>query len=327
MTPAFRIEGETLSVSGDMDSRLVSLTVTDEPGLSSDEVAVVLDNRGHHFAVPEKGVRLKVSLGYTGALIYQGLFIVHHVETRGPNLQLRFRAGAADLTKELKVKRSAAYVDMTIGEIVSEVAARHDLEPAVSPEISGLPASEYPYEQVDQTNENDLHFLRRLAVTHGCVFKPHDGRLIFFPEGDEKSVSGKALPAIEITQSEVTSWGATAPDRTRYKSTSATYVDPVTMERQEVTSGDGAPVFRITELQTSQEVAQRAVDAKLIALQRSDRRLTFRMPGRAELRAEAPVKFISSDALASGDWIVQRAVHELSNAGFTSAVELEAPAP
>jgi len=306
--------------------RLVSLTVTDEAGFESDSVSVAFDNRDQVITPPAKGEIITVQLGYDGESLFDmGRYTVDEVGSQGGRAQqLTVKAKAADVTKQLKEKRTKAWSGVTIGDVVSEIAARHALEPKVDAAFVGIELGAIPYRQVDQTNESDMHFLRRLALQHDAVTKPVDGQLIFGPAGAARQADGTPRPAFVLSEQDVSNWSALAPDRDRYAAATATYLDAATQERQTVTAGGGSPIFAIKTLYSDASAAQEAAQGKLNSLARGTQTLDISMPGHPAIMAETKVVFDTADVLAAGSWVVTRAVHTLRES-LTTRLNLEAP--
>lgn len=329
MTPAFNITANADDITAKIADRLLRITTTDEAGFKSDALTLKLDNRDYGVAVPVKGAALEVSLGYEAELTLIGRFIVDEVASAGGSGNtLTIKAKAADMLESLKAPKTRSWGAETIETIVSEIAGEHGLTPRVAAELGSKVVAPIPYAQIDQTNESDLHFLTRLARQYDAVAKPAFGYLIFVPRGEAKSASGNAIPSVTLEEAEVTSWSVRAPDRGKYKSVKAYWINAQSQEREFVTAGEGKPVFSLRHGYGDAEEAEGAAAAKLAALARSASTMTLSLPGNAGLAAEGRVTFNTKDTLANGDWIVTRAEHELlggSGGGFNTRLDLETP--
>jgi len=328
VTPGFSLLADDQDITAKIADRLMRITVTDEAGFKSDTLTVKLDNRDYAVAVPPKGAKLELSLGYGSALSKIGHFVVDEVASAGPVASLTIKGKAADMLASLKARKTRSWGTVTLEEIVGAIAAEHGLTPRVAESLGSIVVAPIPYAQIDQTNESDLHFLTRLAKQYDAVSKPVFGHLIFVPKGEAKSASGQAIPAVTLTEADVTTWNARAPERGKYKSAKAYWINPQTQEREFVSSGDGVPVFSLRHAYGSAEEAEAAASSKLAALERAASTLTISLPGNAALAAEGRVTFETRDTLAAGDWIVTRAELELlggSGGGFYTRLDLETP--
>lgn len=326
MTPDFDIRFDGAAISQAVRDRLLRLTFVDEAGFRTDEMSFDLDNRGYKLAVPEKGAVLSGSLGYRGNLVLMGRYTVDEVSsTGGQSLRLSIKAKAADMQAGLKVMKTRVWTDATVASIVETIAGEHELEPRISPDYEAEKVGQVPYAQIDQTGESDLHFLTRLSQLYGATWKAVNGRLIFLKSGDNKTATGEVLPVLELGVADVTSWSAVAPDRGRYQSASASYIDAQSRERVSVDTGGGAPVFALQSVHADANAAIAAAQAKLDALQRGNAQLSLTMPGNANYQAERRFNFTTKDSLAAGLWTVRRATHIYAAGGFTTMIEAEVP--
>ena len=117
---------------------------------------------------PAKGAALKVELGYkeTGTA-RMGSYTVDEVELSGPPDTLTIRAKAADMRGSLKQHKTRSWDDVTIAELVDSIAADHGLEAKVGDSIRAITASRH----IDQTEESDMHLLKRLSEEYDAESK------------------------------------------------------------------------------------------------------------------------------------------------------------
>src|SRR5690554_6541930 len=95
--PTFRVTVDGADITSILQDRLVSLRVTDEAGVQSDVVEIVLSDTGLFggLAIPRKGAEIEVWLGYMFQAQRMGLYIADEVEVSGPPNQMRIRATAS----------------------------------------------------------------------------------------------------------------------------------------------------------------------------------------------------------------------------------------
>ena len=106
--PDFRIVADCHDITSIIRSRLVSLSLTDEAGLQSDTLELVLADHdpSRRIVLPPTGAELEVWLGYAGALCRMGLFVVDELELSGPPGRLVIKAKAAVQTTTATGKSS-----------------------------------------------------------------------------------------------------------------------------------------------------------------------------------------------------------------------------
>jgi len=320
MKPIFTLAIDGTDRTALFSDRVVSLTVTDEDGMKSDRVSIVLDDRDNALSLPRKGAEVRIGLGYeeTG-IAYMGDFTVDQVEPSGPPDRIKVTARAAKFRQSLKAPKTRNWTNVTLGDLVKTIAAEHGYEPKIADALAGVSIA-----QIDQTEESDIHLLTRLSGQHGAVAKPAAGRLLFVPRGQVKSASGKLLTPVALTRENLTTWHATLPDRGRYLSVTAYWHNPATGARVTETAGAGQPVFTIRHGFPTPEDARTAAASKFDALNRKRATLSLTLPGDPAIAAEAPLVVSGVREGVNGTWIVTSCKHVFNGSTYTTSLEAEA---
>lgn len=323
MRPVFRIviDGRQ-DVTDRVRDRLLSLRVTDETGLRSDAVELRLDDRGSALALPRRGAEMEVSLGWEGRRErVEGAYVVDEVELSGPPRTLAVRAKAADMHSSLKAQKTRSWDDVSLGGLVSSVAADHGLEARVGSALRGV---RIPH--LDQTEESDLHLLTRLAQDHDAVAKPAGGLLLFVPRGEAASATGRPMPVVDVRPGDCRRWSATIADREAYRSVLAHWHEPESGDRRTATAGSGEPAWTLRRTWASASEAREAARAKLSELKRGTVRLSLDIgPGNPAVKAEAELRLRGFRAGVDGRWVCSRVIHALDAGGYVTRAEAELP--
>ncbi len=326
MKPVFHLRAEGRDFTHRIRHRLLSLSVTDEAGWRSDSVELRLDDRNSQIALPRKGAKLDVSLGYLlpigeERLVRMGRYVVDAIELTGPPDTLSVRGCAADLRESLKEQKTRAWHNTTIGQLVAQVAAEHQLDPKVAQSLKPISV-----QHMDQTDESDLHLLTRFAKQHGAIAKASGPFLLFVPRGEATSATGRNLTPVTIHRSQTTRWRMTLPDRPKYQTVRAYWWDAQIAMRTPVLAGQGTgPVFTLRGQYPDPETAYHAANAKLDDLQRSQATLNLTLPGDPQVAAESRLTLSGFRHPINGHWITARVRHEISPSGFTSHIDAEPP--
>ena len=323
MTPDFRIE-----VDGSQDAtaairdRLLQLSVTDEAGEQSDSAEIRIDDRGGAVALPRKGSRLSISLGWLdGKMTPAGEFTVDETALEGPPDTLVIRARGADMRSSLKSRKSRSWSDVSLGELVAGIASEHGLEGRVG---ESLRAVRIPH--LDQTEESDLHLLTRVARDYDAIAKPASGKLLLVPRGEASSATGRRMPAVEIEPADASRWRASLADRGDYSAVTARWRDAGAAGSVTEEAGSGEPVYALRRLYPSSGEARDAARAKLRELLRGTGRLAITLePGKPEIAAEAELLLKGFRDGLEGRWICTRAVHRIGDGGYSTSVTAELP--
>lgn len=331
LKPTYQVLANTTDITAIIESRFVSLSLTDETGITSDMLEIKLSDHDPAAPIqkPPKGAELEVFLGYDGVNARMGLFCVDEIEYSGWPGEMTIRARGAIFDKTPKGKANLQSqktrswpAGTTLGAMVTKIAKEHGMEPAVSAALKSIPL---PY--IAQQDESDLNLLVRLGKKYDAIVKPADGKLILAKRGESKSVSGQALAAITVTPaSDVTSFHVMETARDSSGTVIAYYHKTKTSRRHEVKVGSGEPVTRLKQFQPTKEMATALAKAELAKRDRQKSTLSLTMPGRNDIGAECPLTTSGFRDGVDGEWIVTRATHSIDKSGgYSVSVEAETP--
>ncbi|MFS7247976.1 phage late control D family protein [Rahnella inusitata] len=358
IAPDYMVKLAGSDITADISRRLISLSLTDNRGFEADQLDIELDDADGLMQMPPRGAVLSVFLGWKGQpLFHKGEFTVDEVEHRGAPDTLTLRARSADYRGSLNSRRDNSYHDTTLGAIVSAIAARNSLQPAVSESLKGVKVS-----HIDQTQETDAAFITRLAELNGGVVAIKAGKLIFIKPGSALTASGKPIPQMTLTRSDGDGHTFNIADRDAYTGVSATWLhtkEPkpkkVKVQRKkkekhlralqhpaakkttakaqktpeakegEYLAGNDENVFALTTVYATQKAAMRAAQAKWDKLQRGVAQFSISLArGRADLFPETPLAVSGFKAVIDAQpWLISKVTHSLNNGGYTTGLELE----
>lgn len=319
MKPVFRVRHDDEDITALIVDRLLSMRVTDEAGVTSDQFDLSLDNRDNAITIPSTGAELSVAMGYEHQPLYHlGRYTVDEVETSGMPRTLSLRGKAADMKASLKSWKKRDWHKTTLGKIIAAIAKEHGLKAQVA-----KPFQKVAIDHLDQTYESDLNLLTRLADQYGAVMKPAGGSLLFVERGAGVAANGEPLPTVPIDIREAIDWRAAIRERQFYTRVGAHWKDKRSAKVQYVYAGSGDPVMYIRHPYKSEADALAAAEAKLRQLKRGRTGLSLSLVGNPMLCAEMPVFLSGFGAPADGEWIVTRAEHSLDSGGLTTRLEAQ----
>lgn len=328
-----------------VNDRLISITMTDNRGFEADSIELVIDDSDGKIELPPRGTEISVAIGWQGeALIHKGIFTVDEISHTGPPDQITVTARSADFRQDFNVKREYSWHDIKVPDVVSAIAGRYNLKPAVSKQLMHI-----EIDHADQTNESDISFLTRMAEMLGAVATIKNGSLLFIVPGQGLSQSGMPLPSITIKRESGDRHYFRLADRKAYTGVQAYWLDlnygkqkktnmarkgkskaKPKKEKSSKKEGDyleGAEgnVFVMRQTFKTEESAKRAAAAKWLKLQRGVAEFNITLAeGRADLYPELPVTVEGfKPTIDSHYWIISRAVHTIDGGGFITQLELE----
>jgi len=228
--PIYRLSKGGKDITGAFQGRLIELTLTDNCGFEADQLDIELDDSDGMLAMPEKGVRLSLSLGWAhSGVVAKGTYKVDELEHAGPPDRLIIRARSAEMDGGLTTRRDESYVGKTISEVVRSIAVRNKFTWLVGEKLAHQVIA-----HVDQTGESDANFLSRLAKEFDAIATVKNGTLLFIPADEPTSASGLALPIVKISRASGDQHRFLVADRENYNGVKAYYQDTRAGVRGEV---------------------------------------------------------------------------------------------
>lgn len=321
--PDYRIALDGRDLSRHISPHLISLTLSESRADESDTLDIVLDDSQGTFAIPKRGVSIRLSIGWVGAqLVDKGAFTVDETEHSGAPDILTIRARSASMTNEMSQRRERSWHRQTIGSIVGAIADRHSLKAAIGEALASIAIA-----HIDQTHESDMSFLTRLAKRYDAVMNVKDSHLLFMPIGTGKAASGEQLGVLGLTRASGDQHRYHVAERENYAAVRATYHSSGKAKRESVRVGtEGSRNVKVLpdEFATEAE-ARAAAEAEFVRIQRSQATMSYTLAlGRPELFPEAHVAVSGfKPEIDATAWLVKKAIHTIGDGGFTTALELE----
>ncbi|ELF6090921.1 phage late control D family protein [Salmonella enterica] len=344
-SPAFSIVIEGKDVTTVLDTRLMSLTLTDNRGFEADQLDLELDDADGLIALPRRGAVIQLALGWKGQPLFpKGAFTVDEIEHSGAPDRLTIRARSADFRETLNTRREKSWHQTTVGDVVKDIAARHNLKVALGKDLT-----DKALDHMDQTNESDASFLMKLARQYGAIASVKDGNLLFIRQGQGRTASGKPLPVITIERKAGDGHRFTLADRGAYTGVIASWLHTREPRKKETTKvkrrrkkttkpkepeakqgdylvGTDENVLVLNRTYANRSNAERAAKMQWERLQRGVASFSLQLAeGRADLYTEMPVKVTGfKQPIDDAEWTITTLMHSVSpDNGFTTSMELE----
>lgn len=313
----FKILANDNDITAKIRDRLIRLSVHDASGLESDTLTLTLDNRDGAIAFPATGAALQVWIGYKGApLDFKGVYEVDELEEPLESDELTIHGKAARMKGSLKAPADASFDDITLGDLVSQIAQAHGYEAAITDSLAAV-----TYAHIDQKGESDLNLISRLARDVNALAKPVNDKLVVLPKSQAQSVTGKPLPAITLSDRHNSTGRIAIHERTDYKAVTAYWFDEANQRRVAVTKGEGKPVYVMRENFQDEDKASNAAAGKLESLRRGKSSLELTRPLTPAIMPEGVIILKNHKPSANGSWTVEEVDHviESGTVSYTSA--------
>lgn len=319
--PSYLITGLGMAISPALDARLQQLRLIDKRALDADQLDLTLEDHDGRLAIPAKGARLSVSIGFEDqGLINRGEFIVDEVEHAGAPDTLSIRARSADLRIDNPAKRCNSWEKQALGTIVEALAGRLELTPRVAPELAGI-----MIDHLDQTDESDMHLLTRLAERFDATCTPKSGQLLFLPKAAGKTAGGTAIPGITLRRDVGDQHTYTASDRESWTGVIAYWSNLETAERQQVVIGATGNAKRLRPTYENEARATEEATAEWQRIQRGLAEFSLTLAeGRADLYPETPLTVSGyKTVIDATPWLITEVEHTLGDSGFNTRITCE----
>jgi len=344
-SPAFNIVIEGKDVTTVLDNRLMGVTLTDNRGFEADQLDLELDDADGQIVLPRRGAVIQFALGWEGQPLFpKGSFTVDEIEHSGAPDRLTIRARSADFRTTLNIRREKSWHQTTVGEVIREIATRHNLQMAIGQDLS-----DRPVDHLDQTNESDASFLMKLARQYGAIASVKSGNLLFIRQGQGRTASGKSLPVVTITRKDGDGHRFTLADRGAYTGVIASWLHTREPKKKETTKvkrrrrkttkpkepeakqgdylvGTDENVLVLNRTYANRANAERAAKMQWERLQRGVASFSLQLAeGRADLYTEMPVKVSGfKQPIDDAEWTITTLTHMVNpDSGFTTSLDLE----
>ncbi len=332
IAPVFTLAIKNKVLEENISDRIISLSVMDNSGFTADTLNLTFDDSDGQLQMPVRGAVLHLHLGWSKQALYDcGYFTVDTVVYSGSPDRIVVTARSADFRGSFTTKLSQSYDDYTLGAIVRIISSRNKLDLPVIPQE--LDSIKIPH--IDQTTETDSYFITRLAQSYGAQVTVKNGAILFFKAGTGRTASGQTIPWKTIVRSDGDNHNYQMMDKKAYTGVKAQWHDLQKATTSNValknsgeksyTAGSGDNILQLSKIFPDEETARRAADAAFYQIQNDSASFSIRLAlGRADLSAQTPVNVQGfKDVIDSQNWVIDSAVHEMNEKGFTTTLNLK----
>lgn len=309
--PDFKIISNDKDVTESLRPHLVSIDYTDDIDDEADGFTIRF--QGESFAPPSFGDSLKVWLGYRGDLWYIGSFSVLKPRLEFETLEVEVTATPVNFGSDIKEKRTMAYENTTLDQILHKIAKRYKLGVKNS-----FPKRAYKHKS--QTDQSDLDFMQRLAKESGATFAIKNNTIIFRPKNG--SDGDQELPTFTIDAKSTKGLWVETLDKTAYGSCVASWHSTKENKTKSVTVGSGKPVLHIKGNFKDASDARMKAMARLDDSRRGEARGGFECEG-MNVIAGAKMKLSNLPPGWISSFGIKQVRHSWGDGGYIVNIEIE----
>lgn len=318
-----------VDVSARFSPFLISLSVSDKAGASSDTASLELDDKDGQLVMPAPKASVVIKLGWQGGgvgVVFEG--VVDEVQASGSRSgrTLSISAKGMDTRDKAKQGQRRHFDDKTIDAAMKEAGQFAGITVKVDPAFASIVR---PYLALD--DESFVAFGERMARELGGTFKIVGDKAILAKRNGGKNPSGNALPTVQAA------WGDNLHDysitpilgRPVEKQTLSRWFDPKAAAWQKEladTGTDGGETIkpgRYSEADKGRAKEQAGSDAA-----ESDRKSgegSITIEGNISAQPEGLCILSGCRPGVDGTYRIESVDHEYSRSGFTTKLELRQP--
>lgn len=321
--PIYRITLDGRDLTSAISPRLINLTLRESREDDADQLDITLDDHDGRLAIPSRGAVLDVAFGWEeSGLVDKGRFTIDEIEYAGAPDTITMRGRSASMSAGLGERREKSWHGNKVGQIVSTIAKRHKLTPRVADAIARVVIA-----HIDQSNESDMAFLRRLGKRFDAVMTVKDAYLLFMPIGKAVTASGKPLSVLDVTRRDGDRHRYHVAERETYDGVRAYWYENGKKKRHSVVVGGetNKNMKVLPEGYPSQKEAEAAATAEYNRVKRGQATMSMSLAlGIPELFPEMPVNLNGwKPEIDATPWLLKEVSHSLSNSGYTCDCEFE----
>lgn len=248
-----------------------------------------------------------------------GTFELDDVAVKGPPQVVSMSATSLTYESAIrKTKKSRSWNQTTLKSIASQIAGEGGYRLVYAGEY--VPS----YTQMFQDNEDDISFLKRLAVNAGLAAKVTDGAIVLFDrkENEER----EAVREIRWGDGTYSKFSLdSALSTTAYSSCHVSYEDDDGNTYEATftpeTSFSEGEVLEVKEEVSSNEEAMTLAQKRLRIANKGEMTGSFTVPGDTRLQAGNNIT-LKDFGDFDGKWSIEKATHKVAGDGYTTSIDI-----
>lgn len=305
----------------EIEKALTMWTLNDESGGSADRASLTLDADNLDF-LPMSGSEYAITVNGEARGVFQVSGIEEELHPERIIVQLSPAKFNVKDSTGFREPRKKTFPIATVVDVVNAVMTPHGYKVRVDPELANLATP-----HLNQNEETDAAFIRRLAKKYDAVAKPVNGLYIFGKKGSITTLSGGEKRSVSITPRALlkNTGKIQHPTNVRKKGVKASYRVSDSGVNGEAVVGT-EPFQFIKEVFTSEAEATERAEAKLQELNRNGQTFTGKVEGEAGYFAESVLTLDGfKSPRARGQWSIDSVALSGSRTAYTISITATRP--
>ncbi|EMO5715813.1 hypothetical protein RVW00_000748 [Enterobacter bugandensis] len=334
--PNFAISVEGMDITSTVRENLVSLTLIDNGGSKKESDQFTFAVADEEMALPPKGTKISLALGFGEELVDKGVFIVDALASGASSnshriIQITARAYSRTNARghsTLQSQKTRSWSDISLGDLLKTISAEHQLTFSIP---DSLAVMHIPH--LDQLGESDMNLLTRMAESFGAVSKVTHDHWVLTPRESLTTVSGAPLKNQLINRDMVERWSyrenAAPPDASTAGNGTIViaYHDKTDGGKvKHLTVGSGEPVTTYPYPQSDLESARSIFSGAAVSSKKKTTGMNLELMGIPELMSMTAQTLVTTEGFGSKEdrqWHIAALTMDMTTQGFAFNLELE----
>ena len=339
MKPIWRLyNGGGGDITEFVQDALLSISLTDKTGIEHDELDLEIgygskDNGFSEKDIPPEGTKFQIALGYDNvpdgnpkynAILYKlGTFVINDITTKGAETEIvTLKCHGYQFSAGIQTQRKDFYEGLTMKQMLTRIATRNGATLVYDPDIRdpALP-------RVDQIDETDQAFVRRIAESLNLVGKFTDTSILYFGrKGLEKSLTGKFIPTVTLSRNQVVDYTHNKKTSNEVSGVTASWLETDNPPNNTYTAGDDSKTTQtLNETYSTEQEAKQAADSTLDKLKSNEDTLSLTTIGDPRIQADSKVTITGFPKHIPTEWRANTVKHsfDASNATYQTEITCE----
>ncbi|GEM_PF-6520899 len=330
------------NITKELKPHVKSIRLVDEIEGCADKLTINLaDPNNRPLQLPSIGGKIGIKLGYkeTGLADYR-TYTIEDIEFLGPPNALIISCTSIDFSSNLHIKRNTHYENLTLEKLASIISAREEYESLGLKQDIRIGSSGILYKYIAQTNESDLHLLKRISEREGADFSIKRDTITI--NDRNKTTLKKKYGTVKIYRKDISSYSMENNNRNNYSKVIAKWwnQNEAILEKAEFpgeTEDDGVP-FIVQKV--FQDYDHAITDARGLfqTLKRKQKFGQITMPGKLNIYAGTIIELafntinmsgfrkmeeVKIEAKENNKFTVSQVIHTMDTKGWIMNLRLE----